>query len=412
MKRLFVFIITIISLGTANAQEAEVQDGFYRIQNYGSDRFVYVCDNTGTVNTANKTADMEAIALYKSPERRYSDPASVIFVTFIAVDRGNVFLDLLAQGTGVHEIVGTYVNVTGGTAYGTYWIYNPKFSVYLWDENINNEESGYVGTTPVKKNGTTVENYRNWKVYPIDANSSEYFGIAPKTNMQLNGKYYKPFYMAYPFDFASNGMKAYYVSAVHSDAVVIKEIVGEVPAKTPVIVECSTSAATTNRLNIYPTSISEISDNQLSGNFFCYDGHQQSEASHVGYDPNTMRVLAVKDGKLKFVTDDNGDYTTPMNINGSAYTHFLNANESYLTVPAGSAAEIAVMTEAEYDATHKKKGDIDGNSVINIADVTALYKLIADGKTATETPAGDVDGNGTINIADVAALFKLIAAGS
>lgn len=55
-------------------------------------------------------------------------------------------------------------------------------------------------------------------------------------------------------------------------------------------------------------------------------------------------------------------------------------------------------------------GDVDGDGVVNIADVTALIDILLSGGTV---PANaDVDGDGVVNIADVTALIDMLLSGN
>ena len=56
------------------------------------------------------------------------------------------------------------------------------------------------------------------------------------------------------------------------------------------------------------------------------------------------------------------------------------------------------------------RGDVNGDSEVNIADVNALINIILTGKGATT--AADVNGDGEVNIADVNALIDYILSGS
>jgi hypothetical protein len=49
--------------------------------------------------------------------------------------------------------------------------------------------------------------------------------------------------------------------------------------------------------------------------------------------------------------------------------------------------------------------DVNGDGVVNVADVTAVLGLIAAGKTDT---AADLNGDGRVDIADVILLLKQI----
>lgn len=404
MKKILTltFFLTLSAASFAQA----VSDGFYRVQNYGSKRYTYVYDNTGSVNVQGTTADMGAIVLYSDAHNRFTDPASVIYIHNVGKNDAYTLYDLEAQGTGVSKIINYYVSVVNGNIPGTYWVYQPTFNMYLWDAvTSTNVPKSYVKLEPGTK-----PDFRCWMVHPIDATTDEYLGIEPDATMKAGGKYYKPYYLGFSMTLESSGMKAYYVSDVKADAVIIKEIQGAIPAATPVIIECSAAEATNNRVNALHDSYAPISDNKLKGNYFCYGSH--SDNDRLLYDEATMRVLCVKDGKLQYATDPLHQHTTALKTStGSGY--YVNANESYLQVPAGTPAELPVMTQAEYDALHPttKKGDINGDGFVNGTDAALLNSLIAAGRTARETPLADINSDGLINGTDAALLNSLIAAG-
>ena len=58
------------------------------------------------------------------------------------------------------------------------------------------------------------------------------------------------------------------------------------------------------------------------------------------------------------------------------------------------------------------QGDVDGDGVISIADVTSLIDLVVNGGGSVDDyPAADVDGDGVISIADVTELIDRILSG-
>lgn len=404
MKKLLTLTF-FVSLSAASLAQ-DVSDGFYRVQNYGSKRYTYVYDNTGSINVQGTTADMGAIVLLSDAQKRLTDPASVIYIRNVGKTDVYTLYDLEAQGTGVSKIINYYVSVVNGNIPNTYWVYQPSFNLYLWDAVTSTSVAkSYVKLEPGSK-----PDFRYWMVHPIDATTDEYLGIEPDATMQAGGKYYKPYYLGFSMSMASSGMKAYYVSDVKADAVIITEIQGPIPAATPVIIECSAAEATNNRINLLHDSSPTFSDNKLKGNYFCYGSH--STTDRLLYDEATMRVLCVKDGKLQYATDPLHQHTTALKTStGSGY--YINANESYLQVPAGTPAELPVMTQAEYDALHPttKKGDINGDGFVNGTDAALLNSLIAAGRTARETPLADINSDGLINGTDAALLNSLIAAG-
>lgn len=405
-------LLTLLALaGTLSVGAQSLSNGFYRVQNYGSKRYAYVYDRTGSVNLSTTTADMGAVVLYSEAEKRLSDPASVIYISSKGKNGQWDLYDLETQGTGVHRLLNYYVSATTiGAVAGNYLVFEPTYNMYLWDAV---PDPAVTKSYMVTKAGSNA-NFRNWTVIPVNASSNEYLGITPEARLNVNGKYYHPYHIGFAMAFASSGMKAYYVSDIKDDAVIIKEVVGTVPAATPVIVECSTTAAASNRVNLYANSPATITGNQLSGNYFCYNGH--GETAYQVYDASTMRLLAVKNGHLAFVADTEKQYTTRLSFKSgktTTYKDCIPANSSYLRVPAGTAAELPVMTQAEYDALHPttKKGDVNGDGQVNSTDALVLGRIIAAGKTAAQQPEADINNDGIINSTDVLVLGRIIAAG-
>lgn len=398
MKKLLLTTLALFSL-VASAQQ--VSDGFYRVQNYGTKRYAYIYDNTGGVNYTNTTADMGAISLIRTPERRFSDPASIIHIAGKGKNGNYNLYDLEAQGTGVYKIINYYVSVYQGGAPGTYFVYEPTYNMYLCDPIISTYyDESYISTTGGNPNS------KLWSIYPVSAGSDEYLGIAPDASLKAGGKFYKPYYLGFSINLASSGMKAYYVSDVKSDAVIISELNGPIPAETPVIVECTTQEATNNRVELSYNKLTPIANNKLKGNYFCFADH--GPTAYRLYNGTTMRLLTVKDGKLCYATDPTHKHTTELEIDDEK-DFYINANESYLEVPAGFPESLPVMTQAEYDATHSKKGDINGDGKVDAVDVAYIYRAIAAGTTATEAPQYDIDGDGKIDAIDVAMVYRIIA---
>ena len=56
-------------------------------------------------------------------------------------------------------------------------------------------------------------------------------------------------------------------------------------------------------------------------------------------------------------------------------------------------------------------GDVDGNGIVNIGDVTSLISIVLSGRTDINQEACDIDKNGRITINDVTLLINLILRG-
>lgn len=319
-------------------------DGYYRVKNLGSGRYIYVTDNKDYSDMYHDAEDFQAIQLWKDKDV-ISDPATVIY---IELNNNSGKYDLKGQGTGVHELTGYYVSikkVTTGANKGTYQVSATKGGVTktLSDDSSGREAQGQLGTS---NKGL----YSLWVVDSIGTQSeTNYFGIKP--TIEVNGKYYQPFYAGFPFMTESPNMHVYYVSKIAGDVATLKEITGVIPAGSPVIIECASPESTDNRLKLLKKSSDKIKGNKLSGAYFC-NGERPAESkeAYTVYDAATMRVFTESNGKL--ILSKNApnrvqeieaiDWETEDYI----YPQCIPANTSYLSVSAGTPAVLDIHFEA------------------------------------------------------------------
>ena len=319
-----------------------IGNGYYRIKNLVSNRYSYVTDNKDYYNKSSDAEDFQAIQLWKNPDKAISDAAGVIF---IEQQTNKIDYDIKAQGTSVNQLTGMYVNVTN-IAQGIYEVSASRKGVtkYLSDDEQSASDQGYMGT---KGKG----NYRRWVVDKITTNhATNYFGIRPSASMQVNGKYYQPFYAGFPFKVSSPNMHVYYISKVSGNEAIMKEITGEVPAKTPVIIECSSIDPTNNRLELLNTSSATVSGNKLGGVYFCNgDRPKESTDAFKVFDATSMRVLSVANGKLVLTNDDQSRLSkieiTDWEMLEKVPAYCLPANTSYLKVDANTPAKLNIRID-------------------------------------------------------------------
>lgn len=383
-------------------------DGFYRMQNNYSLRYAYLCDNVGKANVQTMSYDMGAIALFKPDNHdRFSDPGSVIYVTNEYNWNIGHKNDLEAQNTRFYDIIGHFVQIKTTADPSLYYIYESRFGKYLGDITANSPRS-YV--REVNSDDATAF----WRIIPVSAEGDEYLGIAPHPEMQIADKYYKPYIVGFAMTFESPGMKAYYVSDVKDDAVIISPLPdGPVPANTPVIVECCATDASSNRVELhYELPVAAPADNRLSGRYFCYESH--GESAYQLYDPQTMRVLAVVDGKLTFIkapADDNV-HTTQLPFkkgNTTTYKQCLSGNEAYLTVPADFPDALPVMTQREYAEAHGgfSPDDINEDGRVDLVDLRCIVSMVLG--TANCWPRADINADGRYSIYDISNYISRLA---
>lgn len=312
-------------------------DGFYRVQNYGTQRYLYLTDNKGSYDMKRDIGDFGALQLFQGQEKTISDPSSILYIKQYGSQ-----IDIQGQGVGIYQIVNRYVDlksVTSGAFVGTYTVSATESGVtkYLDDEEISTDiPDGVVGTN----RGSP---WRNWLIHPVNSATDGYFGISPL--FSVNGKYYYPLYAAFPFKAASSGMKIYTVSKYDLELgyAVLCEITGVVPSCTPVLIECSSSTPSGNRLDLVASEDASLAS-KMKGVMFCnYDRRYKSTDAITAYNEASMRVLGVtSEGKVGFVKST--QYLKE--IEGSYY---LPSNTSYLPLPVDGPNELTVIAEAEYD---------------------------------------------------------------
>ncbi len=319
-KVLFVLAFCLMAISSYAKLEG---DGYYRIKNVGSGRYITVRDNKGSININAASADLGAVYLYKGFENVVSDPASILYVQ----NCGGGF-KFYAQGTDTYEIIGYYLKVklnNDGESYKAYQS-NDYLMLYLGDVETNDDVLGVLDTNA---KGT----YRDWYVYPVKPNSDNYFGIKPE--FQTSKGQFASFYASFPFNTVAEGMKVYYIYKVDQGMAVYKEINNQqVPAGMPVLIKCAGANPADNKIDIKANSGKVAGDNQLGGVYFC--NTSKAHRNVKAYDANTMRVLGMNAaGELVFK---------------KASLDYLPANKAYLKVPAGSPDEIKVVSYEEYEA--------------------------------------------------------------
>lgn len=320
-------VLSLLALLATIPSVAQITaDGYYRVKNYTTNRYLTVVDNkTKGIDHVTTTADLLAINTIRSWEKIESNPASVIYIEKKSDEEYNV----KAQGCDAYAMFGRYLCLAQLTGYPSiYKAYQTESgtTVFLSDE-IGDWDEGYLNTTEKRA--------QNWVVTLVDKNSENYFGIKP--TIVANSKHYASFFASFPFKASTEGMKVFYISKVDykRGVAVAKEIAGEVvPASTPLIVECPAAGASENKVDLVASSTKVPTDNLLTGVYFNY-AENTFHTNRVKYEPQTMRVLGeCVDGRLGLVKKEGLSY--------------IPANTCYLSVDATCPSELAVLTEKEY----------------------------------------------------------------
>lgn len=304
--------------------------GYYRIQNYKTERYFVMVDDSAWLITTASTQDINTGAFkLMTPFEDFiaTNPASICYLTKYTNTQYNISgqgLDMYARVKSLLEFRqrsnGTYTIGGTGTAAGI------TLTKYLTDSSWRGNSA------PVKTAEGNLDDYAYWWVRPI--NDKYYFGFQPTVKASLDGAdslYYAPFYASFSFIMNSN-VKAYYISEVRDGYALLHDFAYTTPAGAPVFVECKSNVATDNKVSL-TVSTASATANKLKGVYFCNDVEAYTEHRNVtAYNPNTMRVLGrAPDGRLAFVK--------------SSSLVYVPANTCYLPVPAGSPDVIYVVRE-------------------------------------------------------------------
>ncbi len=319
MKKVSITLLAVIIALSASAKLDG--DGYYRVQNYKTERYIYVLDDKGKLNFQATTAELNALQLWKGYEKTISDPATIIYVQDLTGK--NQDFDLQAQGTGVKAIIDFPVSIRlADKVNETYSIFgrNSGMTKYIGDGTAGTADRGKPSSL---NNG---ENYR-WYFHPLTTEDSNYFGI--NADLSDGTTNYAAFYADFPFSFHTAGMKAYTIVAVANGKAHLQEINGTVPRATPVIITAASEKASDNRLSIGGEATT-VNGNMLKGVYF--NNTELNHQNQTAYDKKTMRVLGkLSDGSIGFKTED---------------IDFLPRNKAYLVVPEGTPDELHLTTEA------------------------------------------------------------------
>lgn len=337
MKRVFTLLFIVISvICSASAELAQLDDGYYRIQCVETGRYISFRNNYVDTESFQMTlqGEFHSLRTISGFENVVNDPGSIIYIK--KYDEGwalrsqgysfdnNFFIQISDMGDDTYRLWTTTTNA------------DLTITRYLcdYDETKGGYNYSYVTTDTNNKKGW------DWRLIPVTAEDQKYFGLVPEVN--VGGKGYTTFYASIPVRLSS-GMKAYVVDSETETTFTPMYIGDEVPANTPVIIECTGDNASDNKLTPLESSSVSVGTNCLSGVMFCYpviieetENRENPYWNALDYNSTTMRMIGVAGGKLAFVTPNDQDY--------------MPANKAYLNVTSSSAATLST-TGSTFTAT-------------------------------------------------------------
>lgn len=351
MKKILLFLSSFLPLAAVAQLNG---DGYYRIQNYASERYITITDDVIADISKPSDIDVNNLTTWKGYDNVKSNPASIFLIEAVG-DKYNIS----GQGISVYKITGgkAYVSINK-RAEGIYLISasasqgGVSVTKNLYDAT-SDDEYDYVRT-----DGNDA--YQYWHIKPI-ADTDNYIGITP--TIQTNDGWYGTIYASFPFKFASTGMTAYYVDGVHTGQFQLKEIIDEIkPAATPMIIKCSSDDAAQNKITPVSATTTAPTDNLLGGTYFA--SSLKKHIARVEYDSKTMRVLG-KDtnGKLIFTTASEDYLTKKM---------YIPKNTAWLNIPASLTGDFQLVSRDTYSGISNVKVSAQENSPKGTYTITGI----------------------------------------
>ena len=337
--------------------------------------------------------------------RTHNIPSTVIKVIGESTKSGGLKgVEMIAQGVSTYTLAGAKFRVERADD-GKYYIFgfSRGISAYIKDFGRGKRSIEFIGNviSPTLANRLLIESESQWYLEVIDEDNIDdnYFGAMPDANCTKNGKYYTTMYTAFPYK-CMDGVKAYTVDRLTDTGIPhLKKIEnGIVPAYTAVVLECKSTITKENRLLPLTEDVNPIpGKNMLKGEIWLDDGSGDEANYRTLFDPSYMRILG-NDAKFS-----NINYTDP--VSGNVLTYIAN-NTCYLDL----SGEDNIPDELDFTTTgNVLKGDVDGNGLINVTDVTVVINYILNRPVTTFIfENADVKEDQIINMSDVTAIINII----
>lgn len=364
---------------------SQVSSGYYRVESVYTGQSLYIKSATPQdIDYSQGTISLENIRGCKDNEAKLSKPSTVIYLEVKSdLTGGAKKVDISAQGVSASSIAsGASMFLSPVASTGTTYYASASYKgieKYLIARRVRIDFKTE-GDCKVEANGTKGGDESKFKFNIIDE-SNNYFGISPR--IELNGEYYDPFYVAFPYSFSSTGMTAYYVNRVSEKgtdgkayAIWSEAGISSIKAGTPLIIKCSSNKPEKNKLKINGVTGQALSATNIMRGAYRSCPEPTNLRDVVEYNPSTMRVLGTQDGKLVFK---------------KSTQQYIGENEAYIEVPSNYPDVLELVTQSEYD-------NITGIDDITVDEVSVnprvkgVYTIagvrVADTKDFDKLPSG------------------------
>lgn len=336
-------IITIYLLSIALSISAQLNgDGFYRICNKATGRYITVIDNDPRNNQRNSQGVWTFKSIGMEAGDVSSSPASIMSIHNIG---GNEYT-IESQGVDTETVTGYKIKIET-TNDGYYRAYGEEgsSSVYLGDGDGT-------GKYIVAGDGSKQKASNQWIIQPVNSNAP----LKVSAPINANGRYYTFYYVSFAYRLSS-GMKAYYISNADETSVTLTEVQGIVPKNTPVILECTSPTA--NAITPLTTSPAAL---PISGEYYSSDG---------SFLPNKKKYyssyrLLSKDSSGNLVLEDKGEGFFPANTGGVFFdTDNDPLTRINITIPSTTKIAKTDSSDEKCSATYS----ITGQRVNNLQGI-------------------------------------------
>ena len=318
-----------------------------------------------------------SFTLVSDEQKAITDPGCVFTLAGTSKNNGINKATLVSQGVSVGYLQGS--KIINDNDYGLTISPASSGAYYISTIYQANDGAGHTLDIPIyfrDNNGTPdLAGARSatseWEILELSAStlSQHYFGLAPNSLLERDGKFYTTLYTTFPYELQSG--TAYYVDhesiVPYGDGskfrVVCQEITnGKVPANQAVIIECDGLYPEDNKILPLPQNNETLNGNYLKGNIAFKDGQKTGNGS--------IYVLSVgQSSGLGFYKLREG---TPVPDN-KMYTRLTEEQQNFaksITFCIGEDDNMGITTQINQvalpeDVAGKSIFDLQGRRVLN-----------------------------------------------
>ena len=344
----------------------------------------------------------------------------------IKIEFKNLYATIQQNGNdGDNKLYTATIDLKGsGTAMGFISKTVTLETDYFYDNN---------GTFNIKeKTNAGVSNDSKWYIEPVTQINVK--ADAAWTGEDKVRRYYTTYFAPFAYSLGGNITNAYVVTGINNDGVIEKTSIAtngqEVPAGTPVILECLSNVPSENF--IIPkaeepivggsiengtadvrTTTKYAGINLLKGAYFCNtdgtlffdhynESKKQTETNGASFVANNFVSSSVPSSVSKYVLGFTESGFLGM-VKAEANTP-MPANKAWLEYN-GSASSYPLFTNVQ-----SLRGDVNRDGTVDVRDVTATVNIIQkrDPDFDYDYDAADMNANGVIDVIDVTAIINLI----